>query len=71
MGCVAEAALKASPSYSVSDMAHALETGTIPCLGVQQKFSIPGLNVVAGQPAAVTKAGSTAAAGWGPYQGNL
>jgi branched-chain amino acid transport system substrate-binding protein len=71
VGCVAEAALKASPAFVVSDMAHALETGTIPCLGVQEKFSIPGLNVVAGQPAAVTKAGSTAAAGWGPYQGNL
>ena len=71
VGCVAVAALKASPTFAVSDMAHALTSGTIPCLGVQEKFSIPGLNVVAGQPAAVTKAGSTAAAGWGPYQGNL
>lgn len=71
VGCVAEAALKASPTFAVSDMAHALTTGTIPCLGVQEKFSIPGLNVIAGQPAAVTKAGSSAAAGWGPYQGNL
>ena len=71
VGCVAEAALKVSPAFSVSAMARQLETGTIPCLGVQEKFSIPGLNVVAGQPAAVTKAGSTAAAGWGPYQGNL
>jgi ABC-type branched-subunit amino acid transport system substrate-binding protein len=71
VGCVAEAALKASSSFSVSDMAHALEAGTIPCLGVQQKFSIPGLNVVAGQPAAVTKAGASATDGWGPYQGNL
>ena len=71
VGCVAEAALKASSSFAVSDMAHALEAGTIPCLGVQEKFSIPGLNVVAGQPAAVTKAGASAADGWGPYQGNL
>lgn len=71
VGCVAEAALKASAAFSVSDMAKALTSGTIPCLGVQEKFSIPGLNVVAGQPAAVTKAGSSAAAGWGPYQGNL
>lgn len=71
VGCVAVAALKASPTFAVSDMAHALASGTIPCLGVQEKFSIPGLNVVAGQPAAVTKAGSSAAAGWGPYQGNL
>jgi branched-chain amino acid transport system substrate-binding protein len=71
VGCVAEAALKSSSSFVVSDMAKALESGTIPCLGVQEKFSIPGLNVVAGQPAAVTKAGSTAADGWGPYQGNL
>jgi branched-chain amino acid transport system substrate-binding protein len=71
VGCVAEAALKASPTFSVSDMTHALETGTIPCLGVQEKFSIPGLNVVAGQPAAVTKAGASASDGWGPYQGNL
>jgi hypothetical protein len=38
---------------------------------VQEKFSIPGLNVVAGQPAAVTKAGASASDGWGPYQGNL
>jgi ABC-type branched-subunit amino acid transport system substrate-binding protein len=71
VGCVAEAALKAGPAFSVSDMTHALETGTIPCLGVQEKFSIPGLNVVAGQPAAVTKAGASAADGWGPYQGKL
>ena len=71
VGCVAEAALKASPTYSVSDMTHALKSGTIPCLGVQEKFSIPGLNVVAGQPAAVTKAGASASDGWGPYQGNL
>lgn len=71
VGCVAEAALKASPTFVVSDMAHALKTGTIPCLGVQEKFSIPGLNVVAGQPAAVTKAGASASDGWGPYQGNL
>jgi len=71
VGCVAEAALKASPTYSVSDMTHALKSGTIPCLGVQEKFSIPGLNVVAGQPAAVTKAGASASDGWGAYQGNL
>ena len=71
VGCVAEAALKASPTFSVSEMTHALKTGTIPCLGVQEKFSIPGLNVVAGQPAAVTKAGPSASDGWGPYQGNL
>ena len=71
VGCVAEAALKASPTFSVSDMTHALATGTVPCLGVQEKFSIPGLNVVAGQPAAVTKAGASASDGWGPYQGNL
>ena len=71
VGCVAEAALKASPSFSVSEMTHELTTGTIPCLGVQQKFSIPGLNVVAGQPAAVTKAGASAADGWGPFQGKL
>jgi branched-chain amino acid transport system substrate-binding protein len=71
VGCVAEAALKASPTFSVSDMTNALKTGTIPCLGVQEKFSIPGLNVVAGQPAAVTKAGASASDGWGAYQGNL
>lgn len=71
LGCVAEAALKSSPSLSVSAMEHYLETSSIPCLGVQEKYDIPGLNVVSGQPAAVTKAGATAADGWGPYQGNL
>jgi len=71
VGCVAEAALKASPTFSVVEVTYARKTGTIPCLGVQEKFSIPGLNVVAGQPAAVTKAGASASDGWGPYQGNL
>jgi hypothetical protein len=52
-------------------MTQALKTATIPCLGSQEKYSIPGLNVVAGQPAAVTKAGASASDGWGPLQGNL
>lgn len=71
VGCVAEAALKSSPAFSVSAMEHYLETSAIPCLGAQERYSIPGLNVVAGQPAAVTKAGATAADGWGPYTGKL
>jgi ABC-type branched-subunit amino acid transport system substrate-binding protein len=71
VGCVAQAAMEASPSFSVSEMEHHLQTSTIPCLGVQEKYSIPGLNVVAGQPAAITKAGASAADGWGPYQGKL
>jgi hypothetical protein len=71
VGCVAQAAMESSPAFSVSEMEHHLETSTIPCLGVQEKYSIPGLNVVAGQPAAITKAGATAADGWGPYQGKL
>jgi len=71
VGCVAEAALKASPAFSVSDMTHALEAGTIPCLGVQEKFSIPGLNVVAGQPAAVTRQVPRPPMAGGPYQGKL
>jgi ABC-type branched-subunit amino acid transport system substrate-binding protein len=71
LGCVVQTALKASPTYVVSDMTQALKTATIPCLGSQEKYSIPGLNVVAGQPAAVTKAGASASDGWGPLQGNL
>jgi ABC-type branched-subunit amino acid transport system substrate-binding protein len=71
VGCVVQAALASSPAFSVSAMEQHLETSAIPCLGVQEKYSIPGLNVVAGQPAAVTKAGATAADGWGPYQGKL
>jgi branched-chain amino acid transport system substrate-binding protein len=71
VGCVVQAALASSPAFSVSEMEHHLQTSTIPCLGVQEKYSIPGLNVVAGQPAAITKAGATAADGWGPYQGKL
>ena len=71
VGCVVLTALKASPAYVVSDMTQALKTATIPCLGAQEKYSIPGLNVVAGQPAAVTKAGASASDGWGPFQGNL
>ena len=71
VGCVAEAALKSSPAFSVSAMENHLETSAIPCLGVQERYSLPGLNVIAGQPAAVTKAGATAADGWGPYQGKL
>jgi branched-chain amino acid transport system substrate-binding protein len=71
LGCVVQTALKASPTYSVSEMTQALKTTAIPCLGSQEKYDIPGLNVVSNQPAAVTKAGATASAGWGPYQGNL
>ncbi len=71
VGCVVQAALASSPAFSVSEMEQHLATSAIPCLGVQEKYSIPGLNVVAGQPAAVTKAGATAADGWGPYQGKL
>jgi ABC-type branched-subunit amino acid transport system substrate-binding protein len=71
LGCVVQTALKASPTYSVSAMTQALKTATIPCLGSQEKYNIPGLNVVSNQPAAVTKAGATASAGWGPYEGNL
>ena len=71
LGCVVQTALKASPAYSVSEMTQALKTAAIPCLGSQEKYDIPGLNVVSNQPAAVTKAGASASAGWGPYQGNL
>jgi len=71
VGCVVQAALESSPAFSVSEMEQHLTTSTIPCLGVQEKYSIPGLNVVAGQPAAITKAGANAADGWGPYQGKL
>ncbi len=71
LGCVVQTALKASPSFSVSEMTQALKTATIPCLGAQEKYDIPGLNVISNQPSAVTKAGASASAGWGPYQGNL
>jgi hypothetical protein len=71
VGCVVQAALASSPAFSVTEMEQHLATSAIPCLGVHEKYSIPGLNVVAGQPAAVTKAGATAADGWGPYQGKL
>jgi branched-chain amino acid transport system substrate-binding protein len=71
LGCVVQTALKASPTYSVSEMTQALKTATIPCLGSPLKYNIPGLNVVSNQPAAVTKAGATASDGWGSYQGNL
>ncbi|MGH3212153.1 MAG: ABC transporter substrate-binding protein [Trebonia sp.] len=71
LGCVVQTALKASPTYSVSAMTQALKTAAIPCLGSQEKYDIPGLNVISNQPSAVTKAGATATAGWGSYQGNL
>jgi ABC-type branched-subunit amino acid transport system substrate-binding protein len=72
IGCVAEAALKSSKTFSLTEMEHFLQTNTITCLGAQQKYgTIPGLNVIAGQPTAVTKAGATAADGWGPYTGKM
>lgn len=71
LGCVVKAVLASSPSFSVSAMEHFLETSAIPCLGVQERYNVPGLNVPSGQPAAVTKAGATAADGWGAYQGKL
>lgn len=71
LGCVVQTAVKASPTYAVSAMTQALKTSAIPCLGSQEKYDIPGLNVVSNQPSAVTKAGATASDGWGSYQGNL
>ena len=41
LGCVGEAALKASPTYSVSEMTQALKAAAIPCLGVPGEVRHP------------------------------
>jgi branched-chain amino acid transport system substrate-binding protein len=70
--CLAAAALKgggADPTQA--SMEKFLKTGTITCLGSAEKFTLPGLNVVNGQPAGLSEAGASAADGWGTPKGGL
>jgi branched-chain amino acid transport system substrate-binding protein len=70
--CLAAAALKgggANPTQA--SMEKFLKTGTVSCLGSTEKFTLPGLNVVNGQPAGLSEAGASAADGWGPPKSGL
>jgi branched-chain amino acid transport system substrate-binding protein len=65
--CEAAAALKGA-GPNVTKLESFLNTHLITCLGSNMRFNVPGLNVVGSQPASVSKAGSSAKAGWGPFK---
>lgn len=70
--CLAAAALKgggANPTQK--SMEKYLDSSKIPCLGSTEQFTLPGLNVVNGQPAGLSEAGSSASAGWGTPKSGL
>jgi len=67
-GCVAAAALLATSGGTAKDMAAHLAGGPVTCLGAALRFDTPGLNVVTGQPTALSQAGPNASDGWGPVR---
>lgn len=70
-GCVATNALQGAGGTSVPALEKYLTSHQISCLGSNMKFSLPGFNVINGQPASLAEASSNATSGWGSVSGKL